>query len=132
MAAHITYPPKGSDPVVRGDAETFILRIRYKGVDQDISTWTWRSYVRSSWDQDPPVSVCADFQVTTPDALPEVFTEPGATPCVLLVNWAPEQTHLWAKGFVADVEQLTPNKRTWLLIDALVIDKDASYSDVLP
>lgn len=132
MAGHINYPPAGSQKFVRGDLAAFVLRVRYGGVDQDITTWTWRSHVRSKWDTPTPTSVCEDFEVVTPDDLPGVFAEPGSTPCVLVCHWTPDQTALWQDSYVADIEELTPIKKTWVLIDKLLVDKDASYAEGLP
>jgi hypothetical protein len=132
MAAHCTYPPDpDAESVVRGDPETMIVRFRIKGVDQDITTWTWRCFVRRSLDG-ALVSQCADFSVTTPDDLPGVFDQPGTTPCVLLLGWTPAQTQLWAQGYVADIEQLTPVKKTRVIFDSIRVDRDVSYDTTTP
>jgi hypothetical protein len=130
MAAHSSWPPAGSDAIVRGDPTTFVLRLRPGGAEVDITGWTWRSFVRDRLDGSL-VSECETFDVVTPDDLPEMFPDdPGSTPCVLLVHWTTDQTALWKSGYVADVEQLTPALRTWLIIDSLRVDKDVSYTSV--
>ena len=132
MAAHSHWPPPGADPLVRGDPHTFVLRLQVDGADQDITTWTWRSFVRTRIDANV-VNECETFDVVTPDDLPEHFPgAPGSTPCVLLCHWTQEQTALWQTGYVADIEQLTPAKRTWLIIDNIRVDKDVSYTEALP
>jgi hypothetical protein len=132
MAAHTFWPPAAADPAVRGDPHTFVLRLRVDGVDQDITGWTWRSFIRDKIDG-VIVTECEAFDVTTPDDLPEMFPDdPGTIPCVLLVHWTDAQTALWKTGQVADIEQLTPAKRTWLIIDSLRIDKDVSYTEGSP
>lgn len=132
MAAHSPYPPDGAaEPIVRGDPETMIVRFQIKGVDQDITAWTWRSFVRKTIDG-VLVSECEDFEVVTPDDLPDVFTEPGTTPSVLLLNWSSDQTKLWGSGFVCDIEQLTPVKKTWIIFDQIKVDRDVSYDDLIP
>jgi hypothetical protein len=126
VAAHTSFPPPGAQPQVRGDPATMVIRIREDGVDQDITTWTWRCYVRDHIDG-AFINECEDFTVTTPNALAELFPDtPSTTPCVLLAKWTPEQTQLWQQGFVADIEQLTPEKRTPLIFDSLRIDRDVS------
>jgi hypothetical protein len=126
MAAHTQFPPPGAEPQVRGDPATMVVRIRIGGTDQDITAWTFRSYVRDRIDG-ALVNECEDFSVTTPDALPALFPDaPGSTPCVLLAKWTPDQTQMWQHGFVADIEQLTPTKRTPIIFDALRIDRDVS------
>lgn len=127
MAAHTTFPPPGAEPQVRGDPATMVVRIREDGVDQDITTWTWRCYVRDHIDG-TLINECSDFSVTTPDALAELFPgAPGSTPCVLLAKWTADETQLWQQGFVSDIEQLTPTKRTPIIFDSLRIDRDVSY-----
>lgn len=132
MAAHAQLPPSGAEPFVRGDPATFILRFRIKGVDQDITTWTWRSYIRDAIDG-ALVTQCNDFDVVTPNDVPDAFPDsPGTVPCVLLLRWSVDQTKMWRTGYVADVEQLTPAKRTWVILDSLRVDPDVSYDTVTP
>jgi len=132
MAAILSqYPSAGAESFVRGDPVAYIVRIMVEGVDQDITGWEWRSYVRTSWDSDP-LTIAETFDVVTPDSLPDLFPGGGATPSVLVVHWTPEQTHLWKAGYVSDVEQLEPNKLTWVIINSLNVVKDASYTAVLP
>lgn len=127
MAAHIDMPPAGAEPFVRGDPATWVVRIKKGGVDQDITTWTWRSYVREKVDG-TKVNECLDFTTATPASLGELFPgDPSTVPCVLLLNWTEDQTAVWVSNFVSDIEQLTPTKRTWLIIDAIHVDKDVSY-----
>lgn len=127
MAAHTKYPPAGAEPLVRGDPATWVVRIQKGGADQDISAWTWRSYVRKQIDGDF-INECTTFTVATPASLTDLFPGDASTvPCVLLLEWTPSQTAEWASNMVADIEQLTPTKRTWLIIDGLNIDKDVSY-----
>lgn len=103
-----------------------VVRFRIGGADQDITTWTWRSYVRDHIDG-AFIHECEDFAVTTPAALPDLFPQDlSSTPCVLLARWTPEQTALWGTGYVADIEQLTPTKRTPIIFDTLRIDRDVS------
>lgn len=133
MAAVLSqYPSRDAEAFVRGDPAAFIMRVSEKGVDLDISSWTWRSHVRSGWDTREPLSVCADFEVVTPDDLPDLFTTGGTTPCVLIARWTEAQTVLWRDGYVSDIEQLTPNKYTWLIIEHLSVAKDATHTELLP
>lgn len=126
MAAHTQFPPAGAEPIVRGDPTTMAIRIRIGGVDQDISTWTWRCYVRSGFDG-TLINKCTDFSTATPDSLPALFPgAPGSVPCVLLLKWTAAQTQQWTTGMVADIEQLTPTKRTAIIFDSLRIDLDVS------
>jgi hypothetical protein len=126
MAAHTQFPPPNAEAQVRGDSATMIVRFRQNGSDWDISTATWRSYVREMIDG-PLVSQCEDFSVVTPDDLPDVFPVTGGTvPCVLVLNWTAEQTALWQSGYVADIEQLSPVKFTPIIFDSIRIDKDVS------
>ncbi len=132
MAAHTQFPPPGAEAQVRGDPATMVVRIRVGGIDQDITTWTWRCYVRDHIDG-TLINQCEDFSVTTPSALADLFPDdPGATPCVLLARWTPDQTQLWQQGFVADIEQLTPEKRTPIIFDSLRIDRDVSHETGTP
>jgi len=127
MAAHSQFPPQGSEPLVRGDPATMVLRFKVGGVDQDITGWTFRSYVRNRFDGEI-ITMCDTFEVHTANDLPELFPDdPGATPAVLLLRWDMDQTQIWQSGYVADIEQMTPVKRTWLIIDSIRIDKDVSY-----
>lgn len=126
MASHTQFPPPGADPQVRGDPATMVVRFRVGGVDQNITAWTWRCYIRDRIDG-TLIHKCEDFGVTTPDAIPELYPDaPSAVPCVLLARWTPAQTAVWASGFVSDIEQLTPTKRTAIIFDALRIDPDVS------
>jgi hypothetical protein len=132
MAAHTQFPPSGAEPIVRGDPATFVVRFRIGGVDQDITTWTWRSMVRDRLDGQV-VSQCDTFEVHTPNDMPDLFpAAPGTVPCVLLLRWGPDDTVLWSNGYVADIEQLTPTKRTWVIFDALRVDRDVSYATGAP
>lgn len=132
MAAHTQFPPAGAEPQVRGDAATMVIRFQVDGVDQNITAWTWRSFVRDRIDG-TVIGECADFTVATPNDMPDLFPgSPSSTPSVLLATWTPDQTALWETGFVADIEQMTPAKRTWLIFDELRIDKDVSYETGLP
>jgi hypothetical protein len=132
MAAHINYPPDpDAEAVVRGDPETMIMRVRSAGVDQDIRTWTWRSHVRKLFDG-ALLGECENFDVVTPDELPGLFPAGGTVPCVLLVHWHPDQTKMWSTGNVADIEELTPVKKTWVIFDSIRVDRDVSYSDEIP
>jgi hypothetical protein len=126
MAAHTQFPPPGAEAVVRGDAATMVVRFQTDGIDQDISAWTFRSYVRDRIDG-TLINKCEDFAVTTPAAIPGLF--PGdlsTTPCILLLRWTAAQTALWATGYVCDIEQLTPNKRTAVIFDSFRVDLDVS------
>lgn len=126
MAAHTQYPPAGAEALVRGDPATMVVRFRVGGVDQNISGWTFRSYVRDRIDG-TLIGQCSDFTVKTPNELPDLFpAAPGTVPCVLLLGWTPAETATWQSGFVCDIEQLTPDKRTWLIFDSLRIDLDVS------
>lgn len=132
MAAHATIPPPGAEKLVRGDPATFVMRVRVGGVDQDITTWTWRSFVRDRIDGQE-ISQCETFDVVTPNDMPDQFpTTPGSTPCVLLVHWTMDQTALWKDGFVADIEQIGPAKRTWIIFDTIHMDRDVSYDASMP
>lgn len=125
MAAHTTYPPTG-DPMVRGDPAAWVFRFRIEGTDEDITGWTWRTYVRSRIDGEF-IHECQTFETHTPASLPDLFPgDPSVVPCVLILRWAPAETAVWASGQVADIEQLTPTKRTWVIIDSLRVDKDVS------
>lgn len=111
---------------MRGDPATMVVRLRSGGVDQDITTWTFRCYVRDRIDG-TLINKCEDFEVVTPNALPALFPDsPSAIPCVLLAKWTPAQTAQWASGMVADIEELTPDKRTPIIFDSLRIDPDVS------
>jgi hypothetical protein len=125
MAAHTQFPPPGSEPIVRGDPATMVVRFKANGVDQDITARTFRCYIRDRIDG-TLVNQCEDFSVVTPADLPDLFSDGNTTPSVLLANWTAEQTHEWASGFVADLEQLTPVKWTPIIFDTLRIDKDVS------
>lgn len=127
MAAHlVAFPPTSAEPFVRGDPATWAVRFRKAGVDQDITTWTWRSYVRDKIDGSM-INKCETFDVATPAELDDMYDwDTSTVPCVLLLQWTEEQTALWVDKFVADIEQLTPTKRTWLIIDGLRIDRDVS------
>jgi hypothetical protein len=132
MAAHANYPPDNdAEPVVRGDPETMIVRFRVKGVDQDISAWTFRCHVRKQLDG-VLISECTNFEVVTPDELADVFEEGGTVPSVLLLHWSGDETKLWTSGVVADIEQLTPIKKTHVIFDSIRVDRDVSYSDNIP
>ena len=92
MAAHTQFPPPGAEPLVRGDPATMVVRFRINGVDQDISTWTFRSYVRDHIDG-TVISQCEDFEVGTADDMAELFPGmPGVTPACLLLHWPIDQT----------------------------------------
>lgn len=139
MAAHVTYPAEGDEAIVRGDPETIITLIAVLGVPQDISEWTWRCHVRTKFDSTEPLSVCEDFEVVTPADLPSLFADIDIdltgyedTPCVLLAHFTGEQSALWKDGNVSDIEQLTPAKKTWVIVDRLRVDKDASHTEELP
>ena len=133
MAAHITlYPTAESEAFVRGDPAAFIVRIKIAGVDQDVSTWEWRCHVRAKFDSADPISVCESFQILTPDDLPEIFEDGGSTESVVVANFTGAQTALWKAGMVADLEELDPAKYTWVIFDALAVDKDATHTVVLP
>lgn len=126
MAAHTQFPPPGSEPVVRGDPATMVVRFMVNGADQNIIGAVFRSYVRDRLDG-TLINECEDFSVVTPSDLPDLFPDtPSATPSVLLANWTAEQTQEWQSGFVADLEQLTPVKRTPIIFDSLRVDKDVS------
>jgi hypothetical protein len=126
MAAHTQFPPTGTEAQVRGDPATMVVRFRVNGIEQNITTWTFRSYVRDRIDG-TKITECSDFTVATPASLPDVFPAPGSTvPCVLVMRWTPAQTAAWATGFVADVEQLLPDKRTWVIFDSFRMDPDVS------
>ena len=132
MAAHTQFPPAGAEAIVRGDPASFVIRFMVAGVDQDISAWTFRSFVRNRIDGDL-VSTCEDFEVVTSLSLPDLYpTNPTSVPSVLICRWTVEQTLIWQSGYVADIEQLTPAKRTWLIIDQLRIDRDVSYTTEQP
>jgi hypothetical protein len=132
MAVHTGFPPSGAEALVRGDPATMVVRFRVGGVDQDISTWTFRSFVRNRFDGDI-ISQCETFEVHAADDMGDLFPgEPGATPAVLLLRWSTEQTQTWQSGYVCDIEQMTPNKRTWIIFDQLRIDKDVSYETGSP
>lgn len=132
MAVHISLPPAGAEAFVRGDPATFVLRFRVDEIDLDISAWAWRCHLRTRLDGEL-VSECNTFEVATPDDMLYLWPElPGTTRSVLLAHWTIEQTKLWQGGYCADVEQLTPNKRTWVIIDSIRVDKDVSYTEVEP
>lgn len=133
MAAHVAeYPSAEAEAFVRGDPASFIVRISVQGVDEDITTWDWRCHIRAKFDSIDPVSVCEDFAVVAPDDLPGVFEDASTVPCVLLARFTGEQTALWKLGYVSDVEALAPTKHTWIIIDRLRVDKDATHTEVLP
>lgn len=127
MAAHCRYPPDPAEPFVRGDPATFALRFRIAGEDQDITTWTWRCHVRDRMDGSL-ISECIDFETAAPVDLPDLFAgDPSTVDCVLLAHFSDDDTSQWSAGYVADIEQLAPTKRTWLIVDQLRVDKDVSY-----
>lgn len=132
MAAHTTLPPTGAEPFVRGDPATWVVRFKDRGVDQDITAWTWRCYIRDRIDGNK-IGECTDFDVTTPQALGDLFPgDNSVVPCVLLLSWVDDDTALWQTGYVSDIEQLTPAKRTWLIIDSIKVDKDVSSEPGVP
>lgn len=132
MAAHTQFPPPGAEPVVRGDPTAMLVRFRRHGVDQDITTATWRCYVRDRIDGNL-VNQCLDFSVAKPGDLPDLFPDsPSTVPCVLVASWTGDQTQEWASGYVADLEQLTPVKTTPIIFDALRVDRDVSYEPGSP
>lgn len=118
-------------PFVRGDPATFAMLARLNGVDQDITGWTWRSFIRDRING-TFITECETFNVVTPDDLPDFFEDGGTTPSVLLLHWTMEQTALWKDGIVCDIEQLTPIKRTWVIFDGIDIDPDVSYDATTP
>ena len=126
MAAHTQFHPPGAEPIVRGDPATMVVRFQVKGVDQDITGFTFRSFVRDRLDG-TLINECEDFTVVRPNDLLDLFPDtPSAVPSVLLANWTAEQTQDWQSGYVADLEQLTPVKRTPIIFDSLRVDKDVS------
>jgi hypothetical protein len=132
MAAHIDFPPAGAEALVRGDPATIVVRIRVAGVDQDITSWVWRSMVRDRINGTVK-STCDTFEVRAADDLPELFPDtPSPIPSVLLVHWTMEQTAEWHANWVADIEQTAPAKRTWLIIDHIRLDDDVSYDATMP
>lgn len=133
MAAHTQFPPPGAQPQVRGDPATMAVWMKADGIDQNITTWTFRCYVRDRMDG-TLINKCLSFEVTTPAAVPGLFPGmPASTvPCVLLCHWTADQTAQWASGYVADIEQLTPVKQTPLIFDALRIDPDVSHETGSP
>lgn len=127
MAAHASYPPSGAEAMVRGDPAAWVVRFQIGGVDQDITGWDWRCYVRTRIDGEF-VTECETFEVAAPVDLADLFPgDPSAVPCVLILRWTEEQTAQWSSGYVSDIEQMAPAKRTWLIIDSLRLDKDVSY-----
>lgn len=131
MASILTYPPPSADAIVRGDPVTVVARFKIDGAEVDISTWTWRSQVRDT--NGMLISDCLSFTVSTPAALPDLFPSSSSTvPCVLLVAWQPNDTKDWSQGMRSDIEQLTPNKRTWFIFDPLRVDDDVSYDATTP
>lgn len=131
MAVHATVPPPGAEPFVRGDPCSFLLRFRVDHVDVDITTWVWRCQVRDRIDG-KLINECETFTVLAPDDVPWLYTEPGATPCILQLHWTMEQTAQWKDGCVCDVEQLAPEKRTWVIFDRIAVDRDVSYDGTTP
>lgn len=132
MAAHTQYPPPGAEPLVRGDPTAIVVRFQHEGVDQDITTWTFRSFVRDRLDG-TVIGECEDFAIAAPDDMPDLFPgSPSSVPSVVVANWNADQTQMWETGFVADLESLTPIKHTWLIFDQLRIDKDVSYEPGSP
>jgi hypothetical protein len=134
MAVHTDYPPDpDAEAIVRGDTETFVFRFQGPdGTDTDITDWTFRSHVRARFDG-PLISACTEFSVAAPNEMGDMFDDdPSDTPCVLLCHWPPEETAKWKTRYVSDIEQLTPVKKTWLIIDHMRVDKDASYTEDEP
>jgi hypothetical protein len=132
MAAHSAFPPEGKEPVVRGDPAAMVVRFQDQGVDRDITGWTFRSTVRDRLDGNF-LHTCDTFEVHAANELPGFFPDaPGTTPAVLVARWSPAQTALWRSGFVADIEQLTPTTRTWVIFDRFRIDADVSYGTGAP
>jgi hypothetical protein len=126
MAAHSSFPPPGIQPIVRGDPAAMVVRFMDNGIDQDISGWTFQSMVREYLDG-PLVDSCEAFDVLAADDVPDLFPDaPGAVPAVLVAHWTAEQTSQWRTGMVADIEQLTPTKRTWVIFDQFQVDADVS------
>ena len=133
MAAHIEqYPSTDAEAFVRGDPCSFVVRIQSEGVDEDVSTWTWRSHVRRKFDDAEPISVCETFQILSPDDLPDIYPDGGATLSVVVASWTGAQTALWKDGMVADLEEIDPLKYTWVIVDSLRVDKDATHTEELP
>jgi hypothetical protein len=127
MAAHTEFPPPGHEPAVRGDPAAMVVRFRDEGGDRDITGWTFRSMIRERLDG-PVVHSCGAFEVHAANDLPDLFPDqPGAVPAVLVARWTTAQTALWRSGMVADIEQLTPNQRTWVIFDRFRVDADVSY-----
>jgi hypothetical protein len=132
VAAHTQFPPPGAEPVVRGDPTAMVIRFRANGVDQDISTWVFRAYVRERIDG-ALVNQCQAFEVRSASDLPDLFpTSPGTTPAVLVANWTVEQTAAWASGYVCDIEEMSPVKRTWIIFDSIRVDRDVSNTGGSP
>jgi len=115
-------------PVVRGDPCTMLFAFSVDGVDEDISSVTFRSMVRASYDTEL-VSECTDFDVLTKDDFPTLFPGGGSTPCVLVVSWSAEQTREWRDGYVCDVERIDPDQRTEFILSALWVHRDVSYEE---
>lgn len=132
MAVHIRqYPSPESEAFVIGDPAAFMMRVKVEGVDQDITGWTWRSHVRGAFHNTDPISVATNFVVNSPDELPGIFDDSSSVPSVLTVHWTADQTKLWRNGFVADIEELSPIKHTWVIMDFLRVDKDATHTVAL-
>ena len=122
MAAITEYPIVGS-PIIRGDPLTIPVTIKVKGVEQDVSTWTWRAHIRRSYDS----ALIDEFTI-------EVATPEGSTvPCMVLLSLAADQTVNLKPGYVFDLEQLvdaaTPETwRTWWIVTKIHVQKDVSHA----
>jgi hypothetical protein len=122
MAAISEYPIAGS-PIVRGDPLCIPVTIKVKGVEQDVTEWTWRAQIRRSYD----AALVDEFtiEVATP--------EESIVPCQVLLSLDTFQTVNLKTGYVFDLEQLIDNAtpetwRTWWIVTKMHVHKDVSHA----
>jgi hypothetical protein len=96
------YPPTGV--LVRGDPWLLPVEIRVNGQPVDVTTWTWRSQIR----RHPDANLLDAYTITSG------HTPPGTTvPSEVHLYLGPDSTRHIPNGAVMDLEQLTPETRTW-------------------
>lgn len=123
MGAYISEYPYDADPtnrtkfIVRGDPHTAYLLVKRNGVEQDITAWSWRAQVRRG--ADGPLL----FEMTTSVDIPPN----GTVPCRLVLHMDEDMTVLLKTGYTFDVEQLTPDHRTWWIVKKMHVTKDVSH-----
>lgn len=96
------YPPTGA--LVRGDPWLLPVEIRVDGQPVDVTAWTWRSQIR----RHPDADLLEEYTITTG------HVPPGTTvPAGVHLYLGPDKTRRIPNGAVMDLEQLTPEQRTW-------------------